>query len=83
MYSDRLRDDVRAREVVMDEEREDTECGGVVDDNPPYLTMNRKWILFHKHLYKCPMPPIPTLYWGVQDWVRHIDQNGEWILDES
>ena len=61
----------------MDEESTDGGCGGLVEE-PEYLTMNRKWILFHRHQYEIPPPPIPTMYWGVQDWVRYIDKHGEW-----
>ena len=66
----------------MDEEKEGRGCGDMVEDSP-YLTQNRKWILFHRHQYKIPPPPIPTVYWGVQDWVRYIDKHGEWLYDRE
>ena len=64
----------------MDEENEGGGCEGVASDD---LTMNRKWILFHRHQYKMPPPPVPTVYWGVDDWVRYIDKHGEWLYDRE
>ena len=26
-----------------------------------------------------PVPPVHTVYWAEEDWVRWVDNNGHWI----
>ncbi len=62
----------------MDEEDSGSRRGGMVQDHPRINELLNKIEKYHKHEYSIPPPDISTYHWSVYDWVRYIDQCGEW-----
>lgn len=30
--------------------------------------------------YEFPVPPVPTTYWNIQNWIDYIDHYGNWTV---
>lgn len=37
--------------------------------------------LYRAGKYRMPVPPVTTALWNESDWIRFIDNKGEWITD--
>ena len=62
----------------MDEKDNRGGCDDLVEDSGE-LTLNQKYIKFHKNQYKFPPPSVPSMYWNTSEWVAYIDKEGEWL----
>ena len=31
--------------------------------------------------FQCPPPPVCTVNWKNEDWIKYIDQYGKWIIN--
>ena len=61
----------------MDEETREPGRSELVEGDSG-LTLNQKYIKFHKNQYSFPPPPVPTEYWNAGEWVEFIDKYGVW-----
>lgn len=43
------------------------------------LTTDEKIILYTNHKYKFPPPSVCCAGWSDYDWIKYIDECGEWI----
>lgn len=43
------------------------------------LTDDQKRELLRKGAYACPVPPVTTVLWNEDAWIRFIDRDGKWL----
>lgn len=42
------------------------------------LTQNQKIALYRSGRYSFPPPPVFTGFWGEKEWIKYVDQHGQW-----
>jgi len=47
------------------------------------LNKQQKVVMYRKGLYKCPPPPVSTVWWTEYEWIKYIDQYGKWTDDSE
>lgn len=47
------------------------------------LSPEEKLRLFNEGQYACAVPPVCHVHWSNADWMRWIDSNGKWLVEED